>query len=64
MRTLLRFWVVAMMLPVIGCSKEFNAITEIDNVSTTEANHSFYVTVDEAVATAKQFLGAGDTRGL
>ncbi len=62
MRTLLRFWVVAMMLPVIGCSKEFNAITEIENVATTEANQSFYVTVDEAVATAKQFLGAGDTR--
>lgn len=62
MRTLLRFLVVAMMLPVIGCSKDLNAITEIENVSTTEANHSFYVTVDEAVATAKQFLGAGDTR--
>ena len=61
MRTKLRFLLAAIVLLVVACSKEYNATAEIEP-SADDARHSFYVTVDEAVATAKQFLGAGDTR--
>lgn len=53
---------VAIMLLVIACSKDYVATPEIEGDSQKDAQNSFYVTVDEAVATAKRFLGAGDTR--
>ena len=62
MKTKLRFLMVAIMLLVVACGKDYDAMTKVENTSTEDAQHSFYVTVDEAVATAKQFLGAGDTR--
>ncbi len=62
MKTKLRFLIAALMLLVVACGKDYDAMTKVENTSTEDAQHSFYVTVDEAVATAKQFLGAGDTR--
>lgn len=62
MKTKLRFLMATLILLVVACSKDYDAMTKVENTSTEDAQHSFYVTVDEAVATAKQFLGAGDTR--
>ena len=62
MKTKLHFLMATLMLLVVACSKDYDAMTKVENTSTEDAQHSFYVTVDEAVATAKQFLGAGDTR--
>ena len=53
---------VAIMLLVVACGKDYDAMTKVENTSTEDAQHSFYVTVDEAVATAKRFMDAGDTR--
>lgn len=46
------------MLLVVACSKDYVATPEIEGDSQKDAQNSFYVTVDEAVATAKRFLGA------
>lgn len=50
------------MLLIVACSKDYVATTGVEGDSQKNAQNSFYVTVDEAVATAKRFLGTGDTR--
>ena len=62
MKTKLHFFMATLLLLVVACNKENDAATEIEKTTSEEAVQSFYVTVEEAVATAKRFMGDGDTR--